>query len=137
MLTTRRLFQIVFLCALFALALRNVADGDFWWNLRTGQYIIQTRSIPHQDIFSYTRAGQEWVTHEWLSQVFIAALFDLGQFPALIVAFAGIIAASFFLAFLQQPTPHVPVARHPIDGLGAEDGQDEGLPMLMLQSEIL
>ncbi len=102
MLTTRRLFQIILFLALFALATRNITDGDFWWHLRTGEYILQTRTIPHQDIFSYTRAGQEWITHEWLSQVLIAVLFQLGGFGALILTFAAIIAAAFFLAFRRS-----------------------------------
>jgi hypothetical protein len=101
-LTTRRLFQLVLLAALFALAARNITDGDFWWHLSTGQYILATHSIPHADIFSYTRAGQAWVTHEWLSQVLIAALYQVGGFGALIVAFAGIIAAAFFIAFRRS-----------------------------------
>jgi hypothetical protein len=99
MLTTRRLFQAVLLMGLFALAARNVTDGDFWWHLRTGEYVLQTLTIPHQDIFSYTRAGQEWVAHEWLSQVIIAAIFEVGGFGALIITFAATIAVAFFLGF--------------------------------------
>ncbi|MGB8646410.1 MAG: hypothetical protein WCF84_14320 [Anaerolineae bacterium] len=102
MLTTRRLFQIMLFGGLFALALQNVTDGDFWWHLRTGQYILETGSIPHQDIFSYTFAGHEWVTHEWLSQILIAGLYRLGGFPLLILVFAGITSTSFFIAFRRS-----------------------------------
>jgi hypothetical protein len=102
MLPTRRLFEIVLFLALFTLATRNITDGDFWWHLRTGEYILQTRTIPHQDIFSYTRAGQEWVTHEWLSQVFIATVFNIGGFGALILTFPAIIASAFFLAYRRS-----------------------------------
>lgn len=40
-------------------------DPDYWWHVRTGQYIFQTGIIPRVDLFSYTAVGQPWVTHEW------------------------------------------------------------------------
>jgi hypothetical protein len=101
-LTPRRLFIAILFIALFVIATREIADPDFWWHLRTGQFIVETRSIPHADIFSYTNAGRPWVTHEWLSQVFIYALYRLGAFPTLIVAFAAIIALSFALVFVRS-----------------------------------
>src|SRR5512138_3557581 len=96
-LTPRRLFTSIFLIALFVMSMREVSDPDFWWHLRTGQFILETGSIPHVDVFSYTKAGQPWVTHEWLSEVFIYSLYRLGSFPALILTFAGITALSFGL----------------------------------------
>ena len=44
-------------------------DSDYWWHIRTGQYILETGSIPRVDVFSYTATGQPWVTHEWLTEV--------------------------------------------------------------------
>jgi len=102
-LTTRRLFTAILFVALFVMTTREIADPDFWWHLRTGQYIVETRSIPHADIFSHTNAGRPWVTHEWLSEVFIYALFALGSFPALILVFAAIITAAFAFAYARSP----------------------------------
>jgi len=100
-LTTRRLFIAILFIALFVMATREIADPDFWWHLRTGQFIVATRSIPHADIFSFTNAGRPWVAHEWLSQVFIYALFALGAYPALILAFAAIITLSFAFVYAR------------------------------------
>ena len=44
-------------------------DPDYWWHVRTGQLIYDTRSIPAADVFSYTAAGRPWVTHEWLTEL--------------------------------------------------------------------
>jgi hypothetical protein len=44
-------------------------DPDYWWHVRTGQVISETRALPRVDIFSYTAAGRPWITHEWLAQV--------------------------------------------------------------------
>ncbi|MEW5719546.1 MAG: hypothetical protein AB1817_13015, partial [Chloroflexota bacterium] len=100
-LTTRRLFTAILFLALFVMAAREIADPDFWWHLRTGQFIVETRAIPHADIFSFTNAGRPWVTHEWLSEVLIFALYALGSFPALILAFAAIIALTFAFVYAR------------------------------------
>jgi hypothetical protein len=91
----------VLLICLFVMAVRPITDPDFWWHLRTGQLIWESRSIPRQDVFSYTAAGQPWITHEWLTEVILYAIYAvLGQ-GALILVFAGIVAAAFVLLYLQ------------------------------------
>src|SRR5580765_8132696 len=81
---------MVFVCMLliFAGAAQPITDTDFWWHLRTGQYIVETRSIPHTDIFSTLRFGSEWVTHEWLSEVFLYGVYRALGFGGLIVVFS-------------------------------------------------
>jgi hypothetical protein len=44
-----------------------------------------------------------WITHEWLAEVFIYAIFAFGSFPALIVTFAAIITLAFALVYMQMP----------------------------------
>ena len=107
-LTVRQVFFIVLILCLFLMTLRPIGDPDFWWHLRTGQFIIQTRSIPHTDPFSYTKAGQPWITHEWLSEVIIYALFSLGGFGLLILVFSFIITAAFLLTYLRCPAESRP-----------------------------
>jgi hypothetical protein len=102
-LTIRQIFFIVLLLCIFLMTLRPVADPDFWWHLRTGQLIVQTHAIPHTDPFSFTKAGGPWITHEWLSEVLIFALFQLGQYGLLIFTFSVIITAAFILAYLTSP----------------------------------
>ncbi|MBI4786625.1 MAG: hypothetical protein HY782_06225 [Chloroflexi bacterium] len=101
-LTPRRLFTAILLIALVVMATREIADPDFWWHLRTGQFILETGTVPHGDIFSYTNAGRPWVTHEWLSEVLIYALYRLGSYPALILTFSAIVALSFALVFFRS-----------------------------------
>ena len=85
-MTPRRLFTAILFLALFTMAAREISDPDFWWHLRTGQFILESRAIPHNDIFSHTNAGRVWIAHEWLSEVLIYAIFSVGSFPLLIVA---------------------------------------------------
>ena len=102
-LTTRRLFTAILFIALFVITTREIADPDFWWHLSTGKYIVATQSIPHTDPFSFTRSGQSWVTHEWLSEVFIYALFLIGSYPLIIVIFSAIITLAFALVWARSP----------------------------------
>jgi len=106
-LDTRRLLAIVFFLLLFTMAVRELRDPDFWWHLATGRYIWQTKSIPRHDIFSYTVPHHRWITHEWLSQVIIWALYLLGGLPLLILVAALVITLSFGLVYVQcEGRPH-------------------------------
>src|ERR687885_3036980 len=98
-MTTRRLFLFILCAALFAMATREISDPDFWWHLRTGQFIVETRTIPHTDIYSFTNNGREWVTHEWLSEVLIYLLYRAGGFGLLIISFAAIITTAFVFVY--------------------------------------
>ena len=99
--STRPLLVIVFMAVIFILAAQPITDPDFWWHLKTGQYIVETRTIPHTDIFSTLRFGSEWVTHEWLSEVFIYGVFRLQGFGGLIVVFSILITAAFWVVYLR------------------------------------
>jgi hypothetical protein len=102
-LTIRQVFFIVLFLGLFLMTLRPIADPDFWWHLRTGEFIVQTHTIPHIDPFSYTKAGEPWITHEWLSELLIYGLFQLGGYGLLIFFFSIIITGAFLLAYLRSP----------------------------------
>lgn len=60
------------------LATRSLADPDYFWHLKTGEYIVQNLALPTGDIFSYTRFGQEWVLHEWLFEVLLYCVYAVG-----------------------------------------------------------
>ncbi len=102
-LSTRKTFFILLFLGLFLMTLRPVADPDFWWHLRSGQMILDTRAIPHSDPFSFTLLGKTWIAHEWLSEVFLYILFQVGGYGLLIVTFSVIITGAFLLVFLRSP----------------------------------
>jgi len=88
------------LCALLLLGLfsREVYDSDFWWHLRTGQYIVEKHTLPFPDPFAWTTAGahdaypgeartrQFNLTHEWLAQVIFYAVWRAGGIAAMVSA---------------------------------------------------
>ena len=98
-LTFRNVFPLAFFLMIFALAVRQSAfiDPDLWWHLQTGQDIVTSRSIPQVDIYSFTKVGSEWITHEWLSEVLIYTIFRFAGWAGLLVVFSGLITAAFYL----------------------------------------
>jgi hypothetical protein len=106
-LTTKRTFLAVVFLGIVALSARSVSDPDVWWHLKTGQLIAQTRTVPHVDSFSFTRAGYPWVAHEWLTELFIYGIYRISGWGGLIVVFALMVSATFFLVYLQSaPDPY-------------------------------
>lgn len=85
------------------MAARNVTDPDVWWHLRTGQLIVQNHALFHADPYSFTRFGQPWIDHEWLSQLLIFAVYHLAGWGGLIVLFAAVVAAAFMVVFFRSP----------------------------------
>lgn len=98
-LFNQRLISLSFLLLVVAFAARPITDPDFWWHLKTGQVILETKSIPHSDIYSSTKLGSEWITHEWFSEVFMYLVFAAAGFGGLITLFALIVGLSFWIAF--------------------------------------
>jgi hypothetical protein len=108
LLETRRIFILILVSGLFLVGARNVSDPDLWWHLKAGQYIIAHKTIPQTDPFSYTAAGEPWVAHEWLSELFLYGLYRTGGWAGLILVFAAITAATFFLLYLRcAETPYL------------------------------
>ena len=88
----------------------EIADTDFWWHLKTGQYVIQKHVLPVPDPFSFTtalnppaNAGDASVqrfnlTHEWLAQALMYGVYSVGGFPSIVLARALLLAGFCGLA---------------------------------------
>jgi len=63
------------------LTLLPLTDFDYFWHLKTGEYIVKLGALPQGDIFSFTYDNQPWVLHEWLFEVVLYSMFAwLGPF---------------------------------------------------------
>jgi len=71
-----------------------LGDGDTGYHIRAGEYILNSFSIPKSDIFSFITPTLPWTAHEWLSEVFMAFLHQLGGLTAVVIAFSLMIAAT-------------------------------------------
>lgn len=98
-LSVRRLLVFVMMSLVFVLAVRPINDPDFWWHLRTGRFIVETRGVPRTDIFSGTFFGREWVAHEWLSEVLLYLTRQAFGYAGLVVGFALVISAAMWIVY--------------------------------------
>jgi hypothetical protein len=105
LLDTRRVFVVIVALGLFAMAARDVTDPDVWWHLRTGQLILQNHAVFHADPYSFTKFGQPWVNHEWLSDITIFTVYKAAGWPGLIALFAAITSGTFMLLFVRCSGP--------------------------------
>ncbi len=74
-----------------------LSDPDFWWHLKTGQYLLQTHHLPSPDPFAYTTAGAGEayrgelltrhfnLTHEWLAQMLMYLAWLGTGFPGIVI----------------------------------------------------
>ena len=131
------------MCAVFLLGIfsTEIADTDFWWHLKTGQYVFEHHKLPVPDPFSYTSDlggpsyhGEENVryfnlTHEWLAQLAWYVIYAIGGFPAVVIwkalLLASVCGAAGFLAARRSANFHVGIVASligaPILGLFAVD----------------
>src|SRR6202022_4008175 len=86
--------------SIFSLAALPPLDPDLWWHLANGPLIQTTASIPHVDVYSFSAAGQPWVMHEWLADVGMYGLYQLGGLPLMVAIFAAVVTASAVCLYL-------------------------------------
>src|SRR5881396_1918975 len=68
-----------------ALAIREIWAVDLWWQLRTGQWIVDHRSVPSHDTLSYTAGDHPWIEMRWLYCVAAYLLWQVGGSTVLIL----------------------------------------------------
>ena len=76
-----------------------LADADTGWHIRDGEFILATHSVPHTDLFSYTRAGQPWYAWEWLYDAGIAGIHHFAGLNGVLFFTALVIALTYALLF--------------------------------------
>ena len=77
------------------------ADGDLALHLSMGRYILTQRTIPLQDVFSHSLAGQPAAQHKWLSQLIFGVVEWIFGLNGVVLLCALVIASTFWLVFKQ------------------------------------
>ncbi len=71
----------------------EITNTSIGWHIASGRWMLAHHEVLDHDPFSFTSGGVEWIDHEWLFQIVVAALFDLGGPPALVGLRMLVIAA--------------------------------------------
>jgi hypothetical protein len=69
-------------------------DSDTYWQIAVGQWILDHHALPRVDIYSFTKAGEPWVSSSWLAQVLYATSYNLAGWTGPVVLAAGCIAVT-------------------------------------------
>jgi hypothetical protein len=69
--------------AVAAFAPQIFHDGDSWWHLAAGGWMLDHHAVLKRDMFSFTFAGQPWDAQEWLAEIVMALVFRVGGLSAL------------------------------------------------------
>lgn len=75
-------------------------DADSGWHIRTGDMILATHQVPHQDPFSFSKPQADWYAWEWLTDILWSKLHQLGGLQ-LVAWFSGVIIAAFVALLLR------------------------------------
>ncbi len=78
-----------------AASLVTRADADLWGHVRFGLDILQTRTLPTDDPYSFTQ-DKPWVNHEWLSELVMGAAYAAGG-PVGLVLLKGLLVSATLL----------------------------------------
>lgn len=100
LLDRRLIVPVVVLLTFFCFCFIRQTDPDWWWHLRTGQLIWETRAIPTVDPYSYTNAGRPWVVHEWLFEVLSYLGYQALGYNGSVLVMAVIVLATYTLHYL-------------------------------------
>ncbi|HEY0282273.1 MAG TPA: hypothetical protein VGC27_06595 [Rhizomicrobium sp.] len=74
-LSNARLIVLGAALAAFAVVLFTPAvfnDGDTYWHIAAGRWMLDNQAVLRIDPFSFTFAGHPWQTHEWLAEIVMA-----------------------------------------------------------------
>ena len=94
-----RALPAMFLAAVGLTALRPIDDPDFWWLLRGGRYMVETRSLASTDPFSATAYGAEWLNHAWGFELLAYGVYALAGTTGVILLQGIVVAAAFGVLF--------------------------------------
>ncbi len=87
------------LTASFLLGCCELYDGDVWWHLAGGYWILEHGRAPGPDPFTFGSADQVWVDLNWLFELVLAFLYDHGGLAAIILLIATLGTAALLTAW--------------------------------------
>ena len=74
-----------------------LSDGDTFWHLKTGEWILQNQAVPVADPFSHAFRGEPWIAKEWLSQVILYGAYGLAGWPGVLLLTSAVVALTLGL----------------------------------------
>ena len=83
--------------------IKFIYEPDIWWQIATGNWIIENGNVPTVDVFSHTYAGEPWINVKWGAEVLMALVdrnFGVELLP--ILQIACLLGILFFIRKLYR-----------------------------------
>jgi hypothetical protein len=74
-----------------------LGDPDTYLHIAAGRWMLLHHALPAHDPFSYTMHGAPWVVQEWLSEIVLAAVYNVGGWSGLVLLTGACFAVSAVL----------------------------------------
>jgi tetratricopeptide (TPR) repeat protein len=98
--TLHRIALVICFLTGIAFSLKTLREPDLWWQIRTGQWILENQAIPRVDMFSFTYEGTPWVNIKWGFEVIAAIV--AGMLGPESVLLLQVLATMLILVFLLR-----------------------------------
>jgi hypothetical protein len=81
----------------------SLEDSDSFWQIKVGQWILNSHAVPYSDSYSFTKFGAPWISTSWLSQVLYAAVHTQSDWagPVILASFALAATLAIFVYLLS------------------------------------
>jgi hypothetical protein len=105
-----------FAVAAFAPQLFN--DGDSWWHLAAGNWMLDHRAVLKSDVFSFTMPGRPWDAQEWLSEVLMTLAYRAAGWNGLHLLFGAAMGCTAAIVASHVRARTAAMAALPLSVLG-------------------
>jgi tetratricopeptide (TPR) repeat protein len=93
------LWALAALLTWWSFGFTTMLGSDLWWHLASGRWIWTTRTLNFTDPWSFTRFGQPWLSHEWLSDLIFHAWSSLLGMATLVWWKWSVLVGAFLVLF--------------------------------------
>jgi hypothetical protein len=73
--------------------------SDLWFHLAIGRWILEHKALPLVDLWSFTRQGQPWLQHEWLTDLLFGTVANVFGLNSLVYLKWVLLVATLLLLF--------------------------------------
>lgn len=80
----------------------QIAPNDFWWHMAVGRDILSNGQIPAVDVYSYTMAGQPYLSYQmfWLMDVWLYGWYSIGGAELVLFIQSLIVTGTYLIILL-------------------------------------
>jgi len=103
-ITPRMLWVLGILTVIFTYVnMSQISPNDFWWHMAVGREILATGQIPTVDIYSYTMAGQPYLSYQmfWLMDVWLYWWYSIGGAELILFIQSLVITSTYLVIMLM------------------------------------